>query len=392
MARDLSGVLDAVLAGIVVLDSAGNVELVNAAGCRILGTSAETVLGLPVERLQGADHAVAKLARTVLDTGGSLVEGELPIHGRGEGHLVVEVSAAPLFDREDGSRGGVVLVLRDRTIENSLRQLVADRESLSAFGRIAAGIAHEVKNPLGGIRGAAEILSARSSDAKSRDAAELIVREVDRIAGLVDDLMVFTRGEDVRFVPLNIHRVLDGVIDLLAMDPIGSGVAVKREFDPSLPELMGDADRLTQVFHNIVRNALEAMDGCDGELVIKTRMAFDPRVGTEPDGSVPEDVWFVIKETTGVGDFIGSEGKPSAMGLVDIEKMLAATLVPEESAALANLSFKKGDKVKVREGPFENFEGVVDEINSQKGTVRVIVTIFGRLTPIEIEYWQVESL
>ncbi len=299
MARDLSGVLDAVLAGIVVLDSAGNVELVNAAGCRILGTSAETVLGLPVERQQGADHAVAKLARTVLDTGGSLVEGELPMHGRGEGHLVVEVSAAPLFDRKDGSRGGVVLVLRDRTIENSLRQLVADRESLSAFGRIAAGIAHEVKNPLGGIRGAAEILSARSSDAKSRDAAELIVREVERIAGLVDDLMVFTRGEDVRFVPLNIHRVLDGVIDLLAMDPIGSGVAVKREFDPSLPELMGDADRLTQVFHNIVRNALEAMDGCGGELVIKTRMAFDPRVGTEPDGSAP--ALFVEIADTGPG-------------------------------------------------------------------------------------------
>jgi two-component system nitrogen regulation sensor histidine kinase GlnL len=285
--RDLSGVLDAVLAGIVVLDPAGDVELVNAAGCRILGTSAETVLGLPVERLQGADHAVAKLARTVLDTGGSLVESEQPMRGHGESPLVVDVSAAPLFDAEDGSRSGVVLVLRDRTIENSLRAFVADRESLSAFGRIAAGIAHEVKNPLGGIRGAAEILSARASDAKSQDAAELIVREVERIAGLVDDLMVFTRGEDVQFAPLNIHRILDGVIDLLTLDPVGAGFTVQREFDPSLPEVMGDADRLTQVFHNLLRNALEAMEGGDGTVVIKTRMAFDPRVGTERDGSTP---------------------------------------------------------------------------------------------------------
>jgi transcriptional antiterminator NusG len=115
-------------------------------------------------------------------------------------------------------------------------------------------------------------------------------------------------------------------------------------------------------------------------------------MSTEPDGSIPEDVWFVIKETTGVGDFIGSGGKPSPMPMHDVEKMLAATLVPEDTPALANLNFNKGDRVKVREGPFENFEGVVDEINTQKGTVRVIVTIFGRATPIEIEYWQVEQL
>jgi transcriptional antiterminator NusG len=115
-------------------------------------------------------------------------------------------------------------------------------------------------------------------------------------------------------------------------------------------------------------------------------------MATEPDGSIPEDVWFMIKETTGVGDFIGSGGKPSPMPMHDVEKMLAATLAPEDTPALANLNFKQGDRVKVREGPFENFEGVVDEINTQRGTVRVIVTIFGRATPIEIEYWQVELI
>ncbi|MCG3127712.1 MAG: Transcription termination/antitermination protein NusG [Phycisphaerae bacterium] len=113
-------------------------------------------------------------------------------------------------------------------------------------------------------------------------------------------------------------------------------------------------------------------------------------MSTEPDGSIPENVWFVIKETTGVGDFIGSGGKPSAMKSVDVEKMLAAAIKRDETPTLANLNFKPGDKVKIREGPFENFEGTVDEINPQKGTVRVIVTIFGRATQVDIEYWQVE--
>jgi transcriptional antiterminator NusG len=114
-------------------------------------------------------------------------------------------------------------------------------------------------------------------------------------------------------------------------------------------------------------------------------------MATDSDGRIPENVWFVIKETTGVGDFIGSGGKPSPMPLPDVEKMLAATVRPEEQPGLA-LAFKKGDRVKVTEGPFENFEGTVDEISAQKGTVRVIVMIFGRPTPIEIEYWQVEQL
>lgn len=113
-------------------------------------------------------------------------------------------------------------------------------------------------------------------------------------------------------------------------------------------------------------------------------------MATESDGSIPEDVWFVIKETTGVGDFIGSGGKPSPMKPVDVEKMLAAAVKPDETPTLANLNFKKGDKVKIREGPFENLEGTVEEINTQKGMVRVIVTLFGRATPVDIEYWQVD--
>ncbi len=111
----------------------------------------------------------------------------------------------------------------------------------------------------------------------------------------------------------------------------------------------------------------------------------------EEDGSIPEKPWFAIKETMGVGDFIGALGKPTPMRDADVEKMLIQAEKPEDLPSL-NIDFKKGNVVKIREGPFENFEGAVDEILPDKGLVRVIVTIFGRATPLELEYWQLEPI
>ena len=110
----------------------------------------------------------------------------------------------------------------------------------------------------------------------------------------------------------------------------------------------------------------------------------------EEDGRIPQDVFFLIKETTGVGDFIGTAGRPSPMKIPEIEKMLQASKPPEESPTL-KLEFVKGDHVKIKEGPFENMEGTVDELLPEQGKVSVIVTIFGRATPIELEYWQIEK-
>jgi two-component system nitrogen regulation sensor histidine kinase GlnL len=272
--RDLRSVLEAVLDGVLVVDAEGRVELSNSEACRLLATSAESTLAQPLETIVGPRHAIAALTRGVLESGRAAAWREIPLAQRFGSELLVDAAAAPLFDA-DGKPDGVVLMLRDRTIQNSLQLLVSEREALESFGRIAAGVAHEVKNPLGGIRGAAEILASRASDAKTLDAAELIVREVDRIATLVDDLMVFTHGEDLHCAPVNIHFVLDGVLDLLAMDPLSAGVRVKRRFDPSIPELLADADRLTQVFLNLARNALQAMEGRGGALSITTRMSLD---------------------------------------------------------------------------------------------------------------------
>lgn len=109
------------------------------------------------------------------------------------------------------------------------------------------------------------------------------------------------------------------------------------------------------------------------------------------DGRVQEKAWFAIKGTGGVGDFIGTEGFPSPMRDTDVAKMLLEAERPEEAPSI-KVEFKKGDMIKIREGPFENFEGVVDSIDAERGIVKVIVTIFGRSTPLDIEYWQIEKL
>ncbi len=108
----------------------------------------------------------------------------------------------------------------------------------------------------------------------------------------------------------------------------------------------------------------------------------------ESDGRIPQDVFFLIKETTGVGDFVGTAGRPTPMAAHEVEKMLFDSRRPEELPEV-RMEFEKGDNVTINEGPFENYEGTVDEIMPEKGLVRVLVTIFGRQAPIELEYWQI---
>ena len=119
-------------------------------------------------------------------------------------------------------------------------------------------------------------------------------------------------------------------------------------------------------------------------------------MNVKEDGTIPERAWFLIRETNGVGDFIGTEGgkysKPSAMESYEVEKMLGQVDRAEEAEPSLKIDFKNGDSVKIKEGPFENFDGVIDEVTPGKGLVKVIVTIFGRPTPVELECWMVEPI
>jgi transcriptional antiterminator NusG len=108
----------------------------------------------------------------------------------------------------------------------------------------------------------------------------------------------------------------------------------------------------------------------------------------EPDGRIPQDVFFLIKETTGVGDFVGTAGRPTPMKEHEIEKMLRDSKKPEDQPSV-KMVFEKGENVTIKEGPFQGYEGTVDELLPEKGLVRVLVTIFGRQAPIELEEWQI---
>ncbi len=106
----------------------------------------------------------------------------------------------------------------------------------------------------------------------------------------------------------------------------------------------------------------------------------------EGDGRIPQDVFFLVKETTGVGDFVGTAGRPTPMKDHEVEKMLRDSRKPEDEPSI-KLVFSKGENVTIKEGPFQGYEGTVDEVLPDKGKVRVLVTIFGRQAPIEIEEW-----
>lgn len=106
----------------------------------------------------------------------------------------------------------------------------------------------------------------------------------------------------------------------------------------------------------------------------------------EDDGRIPQDVFFLIKETTGVGDFVGTP-RPTPLELHEIEKIQLSSRAPEEEPEV-RMNFVKGEHVTIKEGPFEGYEGTVDELLPDKGLVRVLVTIFGRQAPIEIEEWK----
>jgi transcriptional antiterminator NusG len=105
-----------------------------------------------------------------------------------------------------------------------------------------------------------------------------------------------------------------------------------------------------------------------------------------------DETWYLVRETGGIGDFTGSGGRPSPMLPQDVAKLLHKAEEKPDEAPRLKISFKKGDRVKINEGTFENFEGEVDQIDEANGRVTVMLSIFGRSTPVDIEYWQIETV
>ena len=266
----LTAILDSLRIGVLAVDSTGRIELQNAEASRILGASARTMLGGRLEDIVGPEHpALPLLADALLNQNEVSANACLLPERLGREARTVDLAAAPL--RSGGECHGAVLTLRDHTIGRELEALVDQRARTELFAELAKGVAHEVRNPLGGIRGAAELLLGKLDDEALQRYPELIRDETDRILRLLDDLAQFTRGRDLQLGLMNIHLVLDNLLELQTRSRNWQHVEVVREYDPSIPELELDADRIAQVFLNLLRNAVHAMGG-KGQLTLRTRM------------------------------------------------------------------------------------------------------------------------
>jgi two-component system nitrogen regulation sensor histidine kinase GlnL len=198
---------------------------------------------------------------------------------RNPGDRLVDLHVAPLPERPDY----VVVMLQERSIADKMDRQLTHRGAARSVSALAAMLAHEIKNPLSGIRGAAQLLEQSASD-DDRTLTRLICDEADRIVKLVGRLEVFTDERPIEREPVNIHAVLEHV-KRLAQSGFARNIKFVEEYDPSLPPVFANRDQLVQVFLNLVKNAAEAIsDGnSDGEIQLTT--AFRPGVRLSLPGS-----------------------------------------------------------------------------------------------------------
>lgn len=250
---DLAAALDAGTMALAIVDRAGRLVWLNGAFATCVGTAGRRLAGTPLALHAAAFDAPLRRAR---DEQRRVLVRELPLD---ETDLRIDAALSPLDD------GAVLVELRETS-----ESVAAPAADLSASLR---GFAHEVKNPLAGMRGAAQLLQRRLDDPALVELAGLVVAEVDRLAALADRLL--RSDGTARPQPLNVHELTERVLVLAAAEP--GAPTIRRDYDPSLPPLLGDADRLHQLLLNLVRNACEA--GAT-TLTVRTRAEHGLRLGT----------------------------------------------------------------------------------------------------------------
>ncbi|UXY17283.1 nitrogen regulation protein NR(II) [Chitiniphilus purpureus] len=255
--------LDLLDAAILALAADGTLVHHNPAAADLLGLRDEQI-GLPLEACLGAEHVIVQAARTACRDNLSITEHEILLHTL-QGEAYVSLTASPIEHRT------AVALVEIRQIDQQRR--IANEERLQAQQQanreLIRNLAHEIKNPLGGIRGAAQLLEHELTEPHMREYTQVIIEESQRLQTLLDRLL--TPHRLPRLSELNVHEVLERVRSLvLAETP--NGLAVKRDYDTSVPHLIGDREQLIQATLNIVRNAVQAMAGV-GEIVLRTRIA-----------------------------------------------------------------------------------------------------------------------
>lgn len=273
-------VLDALPHPIMTVGLDGRIVRANAAAEVFFGTSLTTPRNHQLASLLPADSSLLALMQQVRDTDGAIneyrVDLGLPRLGL---ERLVDIFVSPVVPQSTT----LVIMLRERSIGEKLDRQHAQRGASRSVSAMASMLAHEIKNPLSGIRGAAQLLEAEVSDS-DRALTRLICDETDRIVKLVDRMKPFSQGVPEEFESVNIHAVYDHV-KKVSHAGFARHIRFKEIYDPSLPPVLGSRDQLIQVFLNLVKNAAEAIGPTrpDGEIELRT--SYRPGVRLKVNGS-----------------------------------------------------------------------------------------------------------
>lgn len=256
--------IDNLSTAVLLFDSDLRLRAINPAGESLLSSSARQILGQEVDELF-KNSALAYAVQRAILTGHSLTERDIELQVTGQEPINIDCMVTPLIEAQHPS--GVLLEM----INADAHRRIIREETLQAQQNISRalirGIAHEIKNPLGGIRGAAQLLERELNKAGHKEYTALIINEADRLRALLDRMLGPNSLPQRNLI--NIHEVLEYVRGLVEAEAPAS-ILVKRDYDPSLPELWADQDQLIQALLNIVRNAVQALDG-SGEILLRTR-------------------------------------------------------------------------------------------------------------------------
>ena len=258
------GVLDGLTTAVIALDDQLRVCALNSAGESAFAASRTRVLGLPLSEAIPYFAPHETRLRNALQSSSGFIERELELARAGERELTVDLTVTPLLVQKKPGLLMEVLPL-DRHLRISRDELLLAQHQASR--ELIRGLAHEIKNPLGGIRGAAQLLERDFPDSEHREYTRVIIREADRLQNLVNRMLGPNRVPSKKL--LNVHEVFEHVRQLVQAEA-PEDVSFLRDYDPSIPDVFGDREQLIQAVLNVVRNALQAVGG-DGSIVLRSR-------------------------------------------------------------------------------------------------------------------------
>ncbi|MGE5256455.1 MAG: ATP-binding protein [Hyphomicrobiales bacterium] len=310
--RDTSAFADEVVAhlpvGLMATDRSGRVTFFNEAAEKITGLAVGAVM-----RKEPVEFLPASLCRLqkALDLGAPITEQEVECRFAGNRSVPVSVSAARIVN-EVGDFVGEVMILRDLGEVRRLQEEIRRQEKLAALGGLAAGVAHEIRNPLSAIKGLASFFAGQfESGSDAHEAAGVMIQEVDRLNRAITELLEFARPTDVKRRATDLAPLLDRSLKLIQQDAAAKGIRIELTVGEGVCRAMIDPDRLTQCLLNLYLNAIEAMD--DGGVLAVNCFAdgstdFKITVSDTGKGITPEnlgkifDPYFTTKKTgTGLG-------------------------------------------------------------------------------------------